>query len=142
MPRRDRDYDEYVPRRGAGLSPAVIIAVVVGVLLFLGGLGVGAIVLFWTVAAQEVDDEAPPVVVTDGPQKTVYTRQRFREMLLGKTMDEVIAAVGQPDHTQEVGTDPSSCTWYYNNRATDPVTGKVDVAVQVVFEHGKVTGVN
>ena len=70
----------------------------------------------------------------------VLLRDDFRKTVIGKTPQEVIDAVGKPDLTQElagVGT-----FWYYDNKTKDPVTGKIDFRVQVIFEYGRVTSVN
>lgn len=68
-----------------------------------------------------------------------YTRDEFRKLVVGKTPDEVIAAVGRPDSTQDSGRDP---TWYYDSRTRDPVSGKIDFHAQVIFQDGKVVRVN
>jgi outer membrane protein assembly factor BamE (lipoprotein component of BamABCDE complex) len=64
------------------------------------------------------------------PAVKKYTRAEFRELLVGKTPDEVIAAVGKPDDTAEIGGQK---VWYYSDRSADPVTGKPDVLANVWF---------
>src|SRR5262245_17321947 len=70
---------------------------------------------------------------------TTYTRAKFRELVIGKTPDEVVAAVGKADRTVESGT---AVFWYYDARTTDPATGKADKKAQVVFRYGKAAEVN
>jgi hypothetical protein len=70
--------------------------------------------------------------------KKTYTREQFKNLIIGKNQEGVIAAVGKPDTTQEFGGEP---TWYYNGIATDPVTGKVGDA-QLIFKDGVVIRVN
>jgi hypothetical protein len=67
--------------------------------------------------------------------KGVYSRQEFRDLVTGKTPDEVLAAVGKPDATTEV---PGQTNWTYNKRTKDPVTGKMDLFAVVVFRDGTV----
>jgi hypothetical protein len=66
-------------------------------------------------------------------------RDEFRALVLGKSPDELIAAIGKPNSTQdtEIGL-----WWYYENVAVDPVTGKRSMLVQITIENGRVTGVN
>jgi outer membrane protein assembly factor BamE (lipoprotein component of BamABCDE complex) len=75
----------------------------------------------------------------DGTSAKVYTRQEFSAKVIGKTSDEVIAAVGKPNSTQQFGRDPN---WYYDYRTYDPITGKKDPMIQVVFVNGVVERVN
>ena len=77
--------------------------------------------------------------VTDTVTHTTYTREKFRELVIGKTPDEVIAAVGKPDRTVESGT---AVFWYYDARTTDPATGQADKKAQVVIRNGKAAEVN
>lgn len=69
----------------------------------------------------------------------VWLREEFRQAILGKTPEQVIAAVGKPDSTQDSSGDQS---WYYRKRTKDPVTGKLDSVAQVIFERGVVVRVN
>jgi outer membrane protein assembly factor BamE (lipoprotein component of BamABCDE complex) len=66
---------------------------------------------------------------------TVYGRAEFKRLLLGKTPDEVLAAVGKPETTSE---QERRSVWYYRDRTRDPVTGKVDFQAMVVFRDGVV----
>lgn len=74
-----------------------------------------------------------------GQSQGVMSRDEFRNAVMGKTMTEVIQAVGRPDTTQDIGI--IQC-WYYEHRTKDTITGKVDFHAQVTFEGGVVTGVN
>jgi outer membrane protein assembly factor BamE (lipoprotein component of BamABCDE complex) len=76
---------------------------------------------------------------TTTPAAKVYGRAEFREMLMGKTPAEVIAAVGKPDRTAD---DTHSQLWTYVRRTKDPVTGKLDSDTFVHFRDGKVVRVN
>lgn len=66
-------------------------------------------------------------------------RDQFRALVVGRSMDEVLRALGMPADTQdqEVGQ-----FWYYQNVAPDPVTGKSAAQVQIIFEGGTATTVN
>jgi hypothetical protein len=63
--------------------------------------------------------------------KEIPYREEFRRTVIGKTFDEVIAAIGRPDDTQQLGN--FAAFWYYRRAARDEVTGKVGSA-QLVFE--------
>ncbi len=65
------------------------------------------------------------------------TRDEFRKLVMGKTKDEVAAAVGKPKRTND---DPDS--WVYEDVTIDPVSGKVDSLIWVYFEQGRVSKVN
>ncbi len=67
-----------------------------------------------------------------GVAKKTYTRDEFTKAVVGKTGEQVIAAVGKPDHTS--GVDSSN--WFYRNVTTDAVTGKADFQVMIVFRNG------
>src|SRR5438445_13045961 len=62
---------------------------------------------------------------TSGPQgdeaqaKHVYTRKQFEALIMSKTEDEVLQAVGKP-HTTSRGKDVQY--WHYTNLTMDPLT--------------------
>jgi hypothetical protein len=89
----------------------------------------------------EVDARAKPTAKEEPSKPAVktHTRDEFRALVLGRTRDQVIEAVGKPDKTQDADGD---IYWYYQKRTVDPVTGKVDRSVQVVFLSGVVRSVN
>ena len=66
-------------------------------------------------------------------------RGEFRSLVMWKTEDQVLDAVGKPDTTQELGNMEF---WYYRFRTIDPVTNRTDFQAQIVFENGVVTSVN
>jgi hypothetical protein len=72
-------------------------------------------------------------------EKHAMLRDDFKSAILLKTPDQVIAAVGRPDTTQQAGTTEY---WNYHHSTKDPVTGKVDNSAQVVIENGIVQIVN
>lgn len=99
---------------------------------------IAAASLTWVSGCQ--DRPAGGAVVTQAATtRTVYTREEFRKLVVGLTPDEVIAKVGRPYATQDSGSEPM---WYYNGLARDPVSGKVDTFIQVIFKDGKVDRVN
>lgn len=77
-------------------------------------------------------------VATASAKKT-YTRAEFKALVVGKTPEQVIAAVGKPDSTQESSIGQ---TWYYRETTVDPITGKADATAQLVFENGIVDRIN
>ena len=74
---------------------------------------------------------------TVAAKATTMTRDEFRAKVIGKTEAEVIATVGKPMSTAEGGTR----MFHYEKLTTDPVNGRVDTWITVVFENGKVTQV-
>lgn len=74
-------------------------------------------------------------------QQRVYTRDEFKRLVVGKGPDEVQKAIGKPYTTRE-STNSQLKYWHYSRVSKDPVTGKLDVDIQVVFRDGLVTGVN
>lgn len=66
-------------------------------------------------------------------------RSTFKEAIFLKTKDEVIAAVGRPDTTQQSGQTEY---WNYHEATRDVVTGNIDRSAQVVIEDGRVKAVN
>jgi hypothetical protein len=146
MPRRDRfdeheeAYERDPPRRPSGTSPVLIVGLVLGALLVL--LVVGGLVLMVSFWAAPDGGRPPAAAQAAGPvdtTKRIYTRGEFKELVIGKTPDEVIAAVGKADRTVESGTD---VFWYYDARTTNPATGEADKKAQVVFRNGKAAEVN
>jgi hypothetical protein len=83
--------------------------------------------------------EVKAAPTTTAEAKKVYTREEFKSLVMGKTADGVLKAVGKPDSTLEFGDEPS---WYYKRVTTDPVSGKVDYSAQLIFAGGVVVGVN
>jgi outer membrane protein assembly factor BamE (lipoprotein component of BamABCDE complex) len=69
----------------------------------------------------------------------LVTRDEFKQRIMGKTKDEVLAAAGRPSTTSQ---EESMSYWHYAERTKDPLTGARDSAVQVVFEYGRVVAVN
>jgi hypothetical protein len=133
------DYDDQPRRRG--MSPA---AIVLGGVCALGLLACGGLCFLGWMAAPIPPAAPPPVVVQADPAKgakgmtRVYTRQEFRDLVTGKTPDEVTRAVGRPDETSE---DGDAIRWTYRGRVQDPGPGQPAAAPVVVFREGKVAEV-
>jgi hypothetical protein len=75
----------------------------------------------------------------ENTESDLYSREDFRDLIMGKSEPEVLDAVGKPDHTSE---DSQFEYWHYRRRTRDLTTDKVDSDVQVVFQDGKVIAVN
>ncbi|HKB06220.1 MAG TPA: hypothetical protein VKD90_28760 [Gemmataceae bacterium] len=144
MPRQydDRDdYDELPYRRRT--SPAVILLIVVSGASLLGiAFCAGLLAVTWVSAPQpagppvavQVDEPAVKDAELVGGTRRVYTRQEFQDLVVGKTPDEVIAAVGKPDDSTE---DGDGVRWTYAGRVRDPAPGKSAGNPVVVFRDGK-----
>lgn len=65
----------------------------------------------------------------------VYTRDEFKQLVMGKTLEQLIAAIGQPDAT--VNSD-FGLTHRYSNRTKSPETGQLDPAVELGMKNGRV----
>src|SRR5262245_38761349 len=121
-------------------APAVILAIVLGVGM-LSAVVCGGVLLFaWrSVPAAPpqpvpanpgvVNNADPSLPVAKPGARRLYMRQEFKNLVMGKTAEGVLAAVGKPDATTENGTQ----TWIYRRATRDPFTGKVDGAVYVDF---------
>jgi outer membrane protein assembly factor BamE (lipoprotein component of BamABCDE complex) len=99
-------------------------------------------IFFLLVSATAIVGCGGPAVTTadeKGPAAKTWTREEFRQLVVGKSADEVISAVGRPDKTSDNGGDPY---WYYWDKTVDPTSGKTDSNAQVVFKHGQVARVN
>lgn len=66
------------------------------------------------------------------PIRGRVTRDKFRELVLGKSMGEVLAIFGKPARTDEM----SHIFWTYHGRTFDPVTGRGDWSASVQFSDG------
>jgi hypothetical protein len=146
MARPDRfDEDEEGYERGRpprpSTPPVLRIALVLGGMLVLSVAACGALGFFWTRAAvqeeravqAEAEAEVAAGKAAKGTQR-VHTRQEFRDLVTGKTPDEVIAAVGKPDDTREEG---DLTRWTYGGRVQDPGPGQPAADPVVVFRAGK-----
>ena len=72
-------------------------------------------------------------------EQKLLTRDEFKQKIMGKTEDEVLAPAGRPSTTSQ---EASMSYWHYADRTKDPLTGEADSDVQVVFQHGRVVAVN
>jgi hypothetical protein len=127
------------------MSPVVIIALVVGGILLLGAVACAGLGLFWARSARDVEQraavqaqaevvkEADPAKADAGTRR-VYTPEEFRQRVIGKTPDEVRAALGEPDQIRE---DGNVVRWTYRGRLKDPEPGKAAPTPVVVFRNGK-----
>jgi hypothetical protein len=98
---------------------------------------------------------SPPLIAKLPPSTAAavkkYSWQEFEALVIGKTPDEVIAAIGKPDATTTPGprdlptTDPMyEAFWNYEGKQfaiVDPTSGKEDMWATVGFEKGRATNV-
>src|SRR5438270_194190 len=104
---------------------------VLALLVFVGALSLGGgVVLGVRLAGGLTSGSAG-----NEPQEPVYLREEFTGLILGKTPEEVRQLLGTPAKTS---SDPDTEYWHYRNRSRDPVTGRLDSDVQIVFRNGKV----
>jgi outer membrane protein assembly factor BamE (lipoprotein component of BamABCDE complex) len=81
----------------------------------------------------------PPSGQTAGANKETYTREQFDKLVVGKTQDEVLQAVGKPYLTSQAD---GVVYWHYMDRTRDPLTKGIDTDVQLIFKNGHVSAVN
>lgn len=136
MGRRDEydDEDEIKSPRGdlkrGGVPP--------GVWVLLGVAGVGAVMLFGALALTAGRQAETRPTQTE-PANKLYTRDEFRTLVMGKTQDEVIAAVGKPDKASQ---EPDREFWRYFGRTYDPAAnGKAEDSAELEFNSGRVARV-
>ncbi len=67
------------------------------------------------------------------PQEGGMSRDEFRSVVIGKTGEQIINLIGRPDSTSDMG---GRVSWSYDGKTYDPVTGKIDRFVIVVFQGG------
>lgn len=70
--------------------------------------------------------------------KKVYSRDEFKELVMGKTLEELTASIGRPDVS--VSSD-FGLTHHYLNRTKNPETGNVDALAELTMKDGKVVRV-
>jgi hypothetical protein len=133
----DSRFDEPKRKKG-GYGPLLIVGGVIGSIVLLGGLCIGW--GFVSNAAKKVKENemaknGQVVGVTKG-QERKFTREEWKTMLIGKTPEEVIAAVGRPNRTREY-TDETPHEWGYYNKVFNPVTAKYETG-EVIFHDSKV----
>jgi hypothetical protein len=144
----DDDYRERPhPRPPANL--VLVIALVVGGVLLVGAAACGGLAVFRMQSADRVANEQAAIVaeaegarvVAEAKAKAakVYTRDEFRDLVLGKTPGEVRTLLGPPKKESE---SPKRVVWHYQERTTDPATSKLDREAQVIFENDRVVRID
>lgn len=74
-------------------------------------------------------------------QNALYERDELKYKLLGLTEEEVVAILGEPDHTA-VGISEGGVTWYYLSPPTHKYGSNLrDAAMLVKFYQYQVSGV-
>lgn len=68
----------------------------------------------------------------------ILTRENFKSLIDMKTPDEVMRLVGPPDRT----SGSNSENWIYRGKTYDPITGKTDYLIVVIFENGHVVNIS
>jgi hypothetical protein len=132
------DYDDQPHRRQT--SGLVIVVIVLGSLMLFGVVACVGLLLFgWTSAPKPMGGPAAVVVPAD-PDDTavgtrrIYAQQEFRDLVMGKTPGEVVAALGKPDATSE---EADTVRWTYRGRIQGARPGEPAAAAIVVFRDGK-----
>jgi threonine dehydrogenase-like Zn-dependent dehydrogenase len=153
MARRDDDRDE--PRRDEDRgTPTAVLVLGLLVLLVLGLGVVGG--MYWLLSARQSAQQAvamheqmvareraeqaaarQPVPPADRPAP--LTRDEFKAKVMGKTPEQVIEAVGNPDRKDAEGADS---TWHYDRRTIGPGSKAADATARLAFKDGVVAVVH
>ena len=119
---------DQVPARRKWLAVTVplVAAMALGLTCGLAGFtaGVGGGFAMGYAAQPETPKKVKPAVT--------YTRAQFDDLVDGKTPDEVIAAVGKPDTTNDTGR------WTYYGITYDPAAKLMDSAVEIQFNNNAI----
>lgn len=105
----------------------------------LGFTALGAVLVVIFLIVADVVDQRPAAQAGSSPVAVAHlSRDEFRALTLGKTMTEVVAAVGAPHSTAE---DGSVTSWFYRNDVYDPISGNLGNA-HLVIVNGLVVKAN
>jgi outer membrane protein assembly factor BamE (lipoprotein component of BamABCDE complex) len=79
------------------------------------------------------------VAAKKGPGKEdvknkVYTRAAFKQLVVGKTKEQVKALLGPPTKTWELNDADYSVGWHYKNRTKDPDAEEIDPDANILFD--------
>ena len=133
--------DDRPAEAGPRLASTIALLVICGVLVLVAG---GAVVFVLV-----MDDASEPVAaigtpgagfdaVVDARPRRMYTRDEFRELVVGKTRAEVAAALGDQKHGE---VPQPSGPWHFAGLTVDPDTGRPDFDTVIVFDGDKATAV-
>ncbi len=87
----------------------------------------------WLLAALCLAGCSRQATDTTQPEK-VFSREEFDALVVGKSEEEVIRAVGTPHKTSD---GPDYRFFSYFKRTRDGVTDKVDADATIIFQDGK-----
>jgi hypothetical protein len=76
------------------------------------------------------DEEAARRGRLAAQEKSLPTREEFEAKVIGKTKEQVLAALGKPEGNNQVG----GATWTYKGLTRDAVTGKGDDHTTLWFD--------
>jgi hypothetical protein len=68
----------------------------------------------------------------EGETSSIYSRDDFKALILGKTSNQIILLLGRPNQTQETGS--RVMLWYYNEITVDQYSERIDDLVQIYFQ--------
>lgn len=106
----------------------------IGLMLTIGAVAFGGGLLVGGFAGCMVRTQMPKFGSTASQKQ--MTRDEFRKLVMGKTKDEVIAAVGKPEFTSK--RSDTDEFWNYADLVTDPISGNLDWRTTVNFKNGVV----
>jgi hypothetical protein len=133
------DHDPRPAESGPRFGSAVALFGLGGLLVLVSG-GAAAFVLIMGDATEPAIATGAPGVdaVADARPRRMYTRQEFRELVVGKTRAEVAAALGGQKYGVQTGPPE---VWHCATVTVDPRTGRPDFDAAVVFERDTATDV-
>ena len=71
--------------------------------------------------------------------RKAFRREKFEELVLGKTEEEVVKVAGKPDKKIEGTTEPH---WLYYDTTKETETTNLDLFVSIYFKNGVVDRVD
>jgi hypothetical protein len=139
----DAEFERRYPQKRRGMPVWAILLIVLGSTVLFGGvmaLVVGSLLFGGSTVPQTGPRPAVVMNATVPPQvQERFTRAEFEQLVTGKTVAEVKAALGEPPVSGGADGDE---TWMYRGRTTDPATGLTDDRTDVEFRGGKVVRVS
>lgn len=110
------------------------------VLIVLAAVGVGLLAICLAGGAV-----AYMLVIRPVPKnlaKKVYEREELRNLLIGRTKEEVVMLLGNPDRTEDTGKNSIDADWTYYDVTFDKASGNKDSITSVNFRNGRVVKVH
>ena len=77
------------------------------------------------------------VTAKKGPadtKKKVYTRAEFKNLVVGRSKEQIKQLLGKPEKTTELNSVEYNLVWHYKNVTKDPDAEKIDPDANILFD--------